>query len=524
MLGAVTVSPGTVTQPDKKGSMVVAPISHPTPTPDSEYASTTVSHFLLFVLSGCGAPLDSGDSGASESPQVFIVSPKTGSAFAAGEVIELLAIVSDDRDKAEEMLVEIRSVSRVLITAGYPDELGQLSLAAVLPGGQQTITFEVEDSEGHATSESVTVTVEAFDFQPPVVDVVPAAAVSGDALKALILTDAVPGAGTLVDYAYLWTRDGAPTDWAEATVPAGEVHEGELWEVSVVGRSETEESSPATASQTIGNAPPLLGEALVESDGVNATCNHGPITDPEGDVCTIRYRWNLDGALIVATTESIVVPDGPRGAALGCTLSVGDGTNGVAVDALPWILPNHAPTFGTVTVSPATLTAESTSTCTLSETVTDVDGDSATLSFGWSVDGSVTGGSASTLVADLVRGQAVACTATAIDGFGGTTSVNSASVSVSNSPPTTPRISISPAAPTAGDLLTCRVTSSSTDLDGDPVSCTTRWDIGLPAGAGTSFDTQGLRDGTDVMCVVTCSDGFESATAATATVTLTSGL
>ena len=450
------------------------------------------------------------------------MTPKSGSEFSAGEVIQLRAIISDDRDEPDEMLVEIRSEDRSLLTAGYPDELGQLSLALVLPAGEQTLSFEVEDSEGHATGESVTVVIAAFAFLPPVVDVSPEPAVTGDALTALIVTDALPGAGALIDYTYRWTRDGVPTEWTEATVPSGEVVDGEQWGVWVVGRSATEESSPATAFRTIGNAPPLLGAALVESDGETATCSHEPFTDPEGDICTVRYRWDLDNALIIATTESIVVPDGPRGAALGCTLSVGDGTNRAAVDALPWLLPNHAPTFGTVTVSPALLTAGTTAKCTLSDGIADLDGDEVTLTYAWSVDGTATGGSSSSLEQAVVRGEAVSCSATAIDGFGGSTRVNSGAVSVANSAPTTPGISVVPATPTAGDILTCAVTTPSTDQDGDPVTCNTRWDIGLPAGGGATFDTQGLPNGTAVMCVVTCSDGVESAAAATATVTITS--
>ncbi|GDX82557.1 hypothetical protein LBMAG42_43680 [Deltaproteobacteria bacterium] len=430
--------------------------------------------------------------------------------------------MSDDVDEPLDLVVTVRLDDGSLLTSGHPDKLGQLSLSAVLPEGSQRLTIEVEDTEHHLAGTHVDVYSSPFTFDPPVVLIVPPDAVTGDALVARIVTDAVPGDGHLVDYAYVWKLDGVATEWEGAELPAGVPFAGDAWSVSVVGRSETAESAAGTAELTIGNAPPILADAVVEpsADASTVTCAHAEVEDPEGARLSTRYRWDLDGTLISETTVSIDAPTGKRGAAVGCTVSVSDGTTAVSATALPWALPNHAPSVPTVAVSPEVATTESPLSCTLPDGVSDVDGDEVFVTFAWFVNGARVQGDASTFSGGIARGDEVGCEATAADGLGGITVVASADVTIDNTPPTTPEVAISPEAPTAGDTLTCGIVTPARDADGDPLRCDFRWEVGLPAGAGERFDTSGLSGGTAVSCVLTCFDGLESGRGGTDSVTL----
>lgn len=481
-----------------------------------------MSYLPLVVLFGCGGPLELVDTGPSDPPQLYLISPKAGEEILVGEPVEFRAIASDDVDEPLDLVVTVRLVDGTLLTSGHPDKIGQLSLSAVLPEGALTVAVEVEDTEHHLAGATVDVYSSPFTFDPPVVALLPSDAVTGESLFARIVTDAVPGDGHLVDYGYEWSLDGVPTEWAEATLPAGIAFAGDRWTVHVVGRSATAESASATADLLIGNAPPTLGEAVVEPslDASTLICAHAEAEDPEGAALNPRYRWDLDGALITETTVSIDAPIGARGAAVGCTVTVSDGTSVVTTVALPWTLPNHAPTLASVAVSPSAATTESALSCMLPDGVDDVDGDEVFVSFVWSVNGASVQGDASTFTGSIARDDEVGCEATADDGFGGITVATSRDITIDNTAPTAPEVEISPETPTAGDTLTCDVVTPASDADGDPLRCDFRWEVGLPVGAGAHFDTSGLSGGTDVTCVFTCFDGLESGRGGTDSVTL----
>ena len=197
---------------------------------------------------------------------------------------------------------------------------------------------------------------------------------------------------------------------------------------------------------------------------------------------------------------------------------------------------NHAPV---VTVSPSasvTPIAEGGATL-LSVTATDPDGDS--LGYAWtqtapaSPEGTFSSRTvrnpvwtAPAVTADTVFTFQVAIT----DGQGGSTTqscqvtVNHATV---NRPPTVSSITVSPAAPVAGDVVTLSITAS--DPDGDPL--TIAWTqtapaqqgtFGSPAGATTTWISPPLGvDSLSFSFQVTVRDGYNPVQQQQVTVTVT---
>ena len=143
-----------------------------------------------------------------------------------------------------------------------------------------------------------------------------------------------------------------------------------------------------------------------------------------------------------------------------------------------------------VSISPTT--AYTNDSLVVSATTSDADGDALTLTYDWYVDGvSVQSGTATTLsgVTMFDKGQSVMVTVTADDGTI-TASGTSAAMTIQNTAPTAPVISIDPAAPEAGtDDIMCLVDTASTDDDGDTLTYSFDWDVDGLAWSGSTYTT-----------------------------------
>lgn len=75
-----------------------------------------------------------------------------------------------------------------------------------------------------------------------------------DALTCEITGEAVDPDGDAVTYTFAWTRDGVDAGIADATVPAGQLEIGEVWECTATPSDGTDEGPAGTAQATIGAA------------------------------------------------------------------------------------------------------------------------------------------------------------------------------------------------------------------------------------------------------------------------------
>ena len=189
---------------------------------------------------------------------------------------------------------------------------------------------------------------------------------------------------------------------------------------------------------------------------------------------------------------------------------------------------NTAPTVSGVVISPTT--AYTNDTLTASASVEDADGDSLTVSYDWYVDGTLAqSGAIATLSGATAfdKDEAVEVTLTVDDGTD-SASASSSALTISNTAPTAPVVSIDPEEPQAGaDDLICLIDTSSSDDDADSISYSIEWDVDGTTWTGstyTTYETDDTIDGADTdaeeewTCTVTPNDGDEDGDSASASV------
>ncbi|MEC8423698.1 MAG: hypothetical protein VX000_07965, partial [Myxococcota bacterium] len=194
-----------------------------------------------------------------------------------------------------------------------------------------------------------------------------------------------------------------------------------------------------------------------------------------------------------------------------------------------------------VTLAPST--ARTDDTITVNAVVSDPEGDAVTTTYDWLVGGvTVVSGSTDNSLDGATwfeKGDDVVAEVVATDGVN-TTRVASGARTVSNTPPGAPTLSISPAAPTAGDALRCEVDTAAADVDGDTITYAMSWVVdgtaytaggtsatgGTFAGPGTTTWTGDTVDGSDVelgqlwVCTATPNDGDDDGATADASITV----
>ena len=120
------------------------------------------------------------------------------------------------------------------------------------------------------------------------------------------------------------------------------------------------------------------------------------------------------------------------------------------------------------------------------------------------------------------KGDLIRVVAYPYNEYGEGDGVSSATLEISNSPPTVPTISISPALPEPNDNLLCQVDTPSLDDDGDFVSYLYAWyQNGVLTTETTNVVSSAVTANADVWeCVVTPFDGEDNGPSATASITV----
>ncbi len=481
---------------------------------------------LLPSLAACGARWEPIESAANPSapPDVYVTDPTLGSTWSAGVDMPVRAVIADDVDDAESLVVEIRSDLEGVVATPVlrPDGALDADIALTTPG-VHVLTIAAVDTDGNEGTDTVTVRVVEGSFpSQPVVTVAPSAPVAGDTLDATLLEPSVDPEGDPLTYIWSWTVDGVDAGVVTPTVDGARVADGETWAVTVYATDGTSVSPTATRAVSIG-APVDVGVVEVlpgaPVTGETLTCAHAPLVTDDGSPLPVSYAWTIDG--LGAGERTVTLPGDRvvRGDQIACTLLVEDGS-GRAYDAAPVQVGNALPVASAPTITPADADAASLLTCRIGA-ATDPEGDPVTTALRWLVDG-VDVGTGATLGGVFSRGDAVACEITPSDPYGAGPTVASAATVIGNAPPGAPAVAITPDLVVTGSVATCGVTGAAVDPDGDSVTYTFGWEVDGVARAetGAAFSASGLSDGAEVTCVATPTDGTESGAPGTATVTL----
>ncbi len=379
-------------------------------------------------------------------------------------------------------------------------------------GDEVTCTVTPSDGtdEGTALSDSITIDNTA----PVLTDVTlsPDPAFEGDTLSC------TPGSasdadGESVSYTYAWYLDGSSLSETGSTLSSDDFDRDEDVFCSVTPTDGTDDGSSVDSNSiVISNSSPSIASVSVSPSDPNVddtlTCSYSDFEDGDGDSDASTYSWKVDG--LEVSTDSTLTGSFTRDNDVTCTVTPHDGTDeGTAVSDSVTIA-NSAPVLTEATLSPDPAYGGDTLTCTPG-TTTDADDDTVSYDFAWTVSGSSTGETGSTLSSSFfVRDETVVCQVTPSDGTDEGEAVDSDTLTISNTVPVVSDVSVSPEPAVTADTLTCSY--SYADADGDGDSSTFSWTVN-----GTEVGTSSTLSGEfvfqdEVICTVTGNDGTDEGT------------
>ena len=468
---------------------------------------------------------------SNATPVAKITAPVEGSTIEAGELVAV-GSVSDPDGSAETLVASWWLNGEVACPDATPAEFGNTSCAVSVVEGEAEIKLQVRDADDAVGLDVVKVTVnpgEASPNTPPECAIT--APESGSSLspgEAVLLegtaSDIEQDAHTL---SVSWETDAdgvigtSPPNTDGSIQVIAEALSAGLHVISLIVTDEVGDRCVDSISVRVGTAPavsiisPAMGEVLPDGTPVIFSATVNDVEDTSTDLVV---QWvSADGVLIGAGSA-----DGSGLASIESLLDLGDHTVTATVTDLDGqtgsdvvsIVVDDVPSVSDVRISPDPAWADDTLTC--SWTFADsgiVDASTAS----WAINGTAAG-EGPTLSAGHVHGDTVTCTVNPSDGVLDGAPVT-ATLVVSNTPPTVDSVLISPSAPVAADTLTCGY-SGFTDIDGEPDLSTIRWEVGgAEVGSGDSLAGFFTR-GDVVSCTVTPSDGVDEGDPVTATVTI----
>jgi len=407
------------------------------------------------------------------------------------------------------------------------------------PGDVLTCTVTASDSDGGSDSGSASATVLNSDPVLSSVSITPDPADNDDTLTCTVV--ATDADGDTPTVAVTWTNTttggvlGSSTSVSLSSATASSL-DTILCSVSISDPDGGTDSG--SASITLDNREPTISGAVSLTPATPSvtdtlTCAATGVDD-DGDTVTLSYAWTV-GATSVGTGTTLSGAFS-AGDVVTCTVTPDDGkgaSSGTASSASVTIQ-NTAPTLSSVTLTPSG--PRTNDTLTANGSTSDADGDTVTIQWDFYVGSTlVQSGSSSTLsgASWFDKNDTVYVIGTPSDGTTPGSSVTSATVTVLNTAPGAPSVSVSPTAPAEGvDDLLCSVDVASGDDDADTVTYSAAWTVNGAAfsGSGTTVftgDTVFASDTTagDVwVCTVTPSDGDDDGATDSATVTVESAL
>jgi arylsulfatase A-like enzyme len=218
--------------------------------------------------------------------------------------------------------------------------------ATVAVSGDPVVHVEALAADGQRDQADVAVVVD----QPPspgTLQLGPDGASAADALVARWVTEPVDPEGALLTTRWWWTRDGVQVEGQGApTVVAGVATRGQQWTVHAVPHDGWQEGPEATASLTLGDAPPTA-RVVFEPDppraGADLRCVPTDLTDADGDAVTARVSWTVNG-VDAGSADTLPASAVHAFDALACTVTpTSGGADGAPVTLRQVALPDLGP-------------------------------------------------------------------------------------------------------------------------------------------------------------------------------------
>jgi hypothetical protein len=357
---------------------------------------------------------------------------------------------------------------------------------------------------------------------PPVVNVTPDLPVTTNNLICTITTPSSDPDEDIITYTYQWYKDDELQEGlTTSTIDSSYTAQAQVWSCVVIASDGIDSSSGGLDEVTIHNGVPTAPAVDVTPDSPATTddlvCTITTASsDPDGDSVTYSYQWYKDDALQGSLTTNTLDSDyTAKGQIWRCMVTARDGIATSSGGSDEVTILNTSPTAPAVDVTPNSPVTSDDITCDIATASSDPDGDFVTYSYQWYKDNALQGSlTTNTVDSDYTaKDQVWKCVATASDGVDSNAS-GFDSVTVHNSPPTTPVVDVTPNAPNTDDNLLCTITTQSSDPDtGDSISYSYAWykNDALQSDLTTkSVPSSRTDNGETWSCVVTASDGIDN--------------
>lgn len=516
----------------------------------------SATHEGLLRISGAGTakgqvweatvtPIDDQDeAGEAASIAVTVVNtPPRGAELVVSPAVatttdDVSVAVSGQEDPDDDPL----SLSYAWSVDGVPSGTeAELPASNFQKGQQVQVVVTVADDESETAFTSTALTI---GNTPPTLSQVQATPPS-PRVDEPIACAPVDGADIDEDplsYRYRWYVDGRElpdqtgaeltTGFAKEQIIACEVtiSDGEADGPTVRSNDVTAVNSlPELASVTVSPAEPTTVDDL--------TARVSRVTNADDDAVVLTYRWFVNGTRVLSDvsielTSTLPADTFLRDDEVRVEVSGddgdGDGDGDRAIDSVT--IANTAPVVTGVFLDPNPSFTDVDLVAVVNSS--DIDGDPLTHTFTWYVNSVAQTETGDTLSSSAYeRGDDIDVDVEADDGDLTSAAVSATTLTISNAPPSTPVIELTPTRPTSSDDLECEVTTASTDKDMDSITYSTTWvrdgtDFRTVTSSSTSvtLSASDVDDGDEWSCEVFATDGSDdSATVVSATVDVVDG-
>jgi hypothetical protein len=364
-------------------------------------------------------------------------------------------------------------------TIGTGDTL-TLTSSLVQPGDTIVCSATVEDNYGASDSlqESVTISNTAPTISS--VAITPDPSYNDGSLEcSVVATDAD---GESLSESYSWTNSTLSTTLgmgSSLSLSSSSASRNDVITCTVTVTDASGDTATETSDLTLTNRAPNSPTVSLSPDPAyvdsTLTCT-ATATDMDGDSVSYSYAWEIDGVPLSDTTSTLSTAFA-AGEFVRCTVTPSDGLLDGSSDSSSLTISNRTPTVDSVSLSPDPLYTDSNIVATAS--ASDLDGDTLSLNYDWYVESVLvqSGVAVSLDFSNYEKDDVVRVEVTADDSAGISTS-SSVSITVQNTSPGSPSISISPSEPVAqSDDLVCSVDTASSDVDSDTVTYSFAWTV-----------------------------------------------
>ena len=463
-------------------------------------------------------------------PSITLYEPGAGTVHNLGASIYFEAVVQDGEDPAS--LLQVDWISDVDGTF-YTDMASSSGLSVLnhsqLSAGNHTVTVQVTDTDGLYDTAITNIRVNTPPTAPQVI-FTPSNPGTTDNILAQA-SGSTDIDGDTVNYAYDWRINGVSSGQTTAQLPSNLTNKGETWTLRVTPNDGYISGTFTDSTITITNTPPIISSVVVTPTAASTqdtlTCSQSS-SDPDGDILTELFAWRINGNLASSSSNVLTGPF-ITGDNIVCEVTVADGTDTSTLTSQPVVISNGVPVITDISLTPTQLYTND--VLTASVQASDPDSDPLSYTFEWSVDDgtgpTVVQSNGSSNATDSLDGlsyfdknDSITVTVTVQDGSASTT-LQSSSITVLNTPPTVFNALIDPINPIAGlDDLDCQVQSS--DADGDTVTLSYEWTLngGTTNFTSSTIPATDIADGDVWVCTITCDDGEDTGNPISATTTV----